>query len=62
MHFWVKRFGLPVLYFDPKPDWGTYWNKRMIFGLMPRPVYWLPSNWFILSITTVVSAFKQAAK
>lgn len=47
---WVKRHGIPVLYFDPMPDLGPYINQRAWFGAYPRPVKWWPTNWLLLPI------------
>lgn len=52
---WVKRYGIPVLYFDPMPYLGPYINQRAMFGGIPRPVEWWPTNWLAMPIIWIIS-------
>lgn len=52
---WVKKHKLPILYVDPMPELGGYYNQRFMLNAFPRPVWWMPSNWILVPIATVIS-------
>lgn len=51
---WVWLYGLPILYYDPMPSLGYYFNARAMIGATPRPVRWWLPNWFLLPIACAI--------
>ena len=51
---WIKRYGMPVLYFDPMPSLGPYINQRAMFRAWPRPVRWMPTNWLVMPVVLAI--------
>lgn len=52
---WVWAYGIPILYYDPMPSLGPYFNARAMIGATPRPVRWWPPNWVILPVVSLIS-------